>query len=38
VVAQHGLGGFMQGKENGLSIKQWLLKHEGVRLTGADGE
>ena len=34
VVAQHGLGGFMQGKENGLLIKQWLLKHEGVRLPG----
>jgi methylated-DNA-[protein]-cysteine S-methyltransferase len=30
VVAQHGLGGFMQGKENGLLIKQWLLKHEGA--------
>lgn len=38
VVAQHGLGGFMQGKVNGLLIKQWLLKHEGVRLPGADGE
>lgn len=38
VVAQHGLGGFMQGKANGLLIKQWLLKHEGVRLPGADGE
>jgi methylated-DNA-[protein]-cysteine S-methyltransferase len=38
VVAQHGLGGFMQGKENGLSIKQWLLKHEGVRLPGAKSE
>jgi methylated-DNA-[protein]-cysteine S-methyltransferase len=32
VVAQHGLGGFMQGKHNGLLIKQWLLQHEGVRL------
>lgn len=38
VVAQHGLGGFMQGKENGLLIKQWLLKHEGVCLPGADSE
>ena len=38
VVAQHGLGGFMQGKENGLLIKQWLLKHEGVQLPGADSE
>lgn len=32
VVAKHGLGGFMQGKQNGLLIKQWLLKHEGVNL------
>jgi methylated-DNA-[protein]-cysteine S-methyltransferase len=38
VVAQHGLGGFMQGKENGLLIKKWLLKHEGVRLSGAGCE
>lgn len=29
VVAKHGLGGFMQGREPGsLSIKQWLLNHE----------
>jgi len=35
VVAQNGLGGFMQGKENSLLIKQWLLKHEGVQLPGA---
>lgn len=35
VVAQHGLGGFMQGKQNGLLIKRWLLKHEGVCLPGA---
>jgi len=34
VVAQHGLGGFMQGKQGGLLIKQWLLKHEGVPLPG----
>ncbi len=31
VVAQNGLGGFMQGKENGLLIKRWLLAHEGVQ-------
>lgn len=30
VVAQSGIGGFMQGKENGLLIKQWLLAHEGT--------
>jgi methylated-DNA-[protein]-cysteine S-methyltransferase len=30
VVAQNGIGGFMQGKPNGLLIKQWLLAHEGV--------
>lgn len=34
VVAKRGLGGFMQGKQNGLLIKQWLLKHEGVNLDG----
>lgn len=28
VVAKNGLGGFMQGKANGLAIKQWLLDHE----------
>lgn len=29
VVARNGLGGFMQGREQGaLSIKQWLLAHE----------
>jgi methylated-DNA-[protein]-cysteine S-methyltransferase len=38
VVAQHGLGGFMQGKANGLLIKQWLLKHEGVVMSGEHGE
>jgi len=32
VVAKNGLGGFMQGKQNGLRIKQWLLTHEGVEL------
>jgi methylated-DNA-[protein]-cysteine S-methyltransferase len=30
VVAQHGIGGFMQGKQNAVLIKQWLLGHEGV--------
>lgn len=30
VVALHGIGGFMQGKANGVGIKQWLLQHEGV--------
>ncbi|MFZ3086705.1 MAG: methylated-DNA--[protein]-cysteine S-methyltransferase [Methylotenera sp.] len=34
VVAQNGIGGFMQGQQNGLLIKQWLLRHEGVRLDG----
>lgn len=38
VVAQHGLGGFMQGKQDGLLIKRWLLRHEGVRLPGAECE
>lgn len=28
VVAKGGLGGFMQGKKNGLLVKQWLLNHE----------
>ena len=30
VVGKNGLGGFMQGQENGLTIKRWLLAHEGV--------
>jgi methylated-DNA-[protein]-cysteine S-methyltransferase len=30
VVAKNGLGGFMQGNKDGLKIKIWLLKHEGV--------
>lgn len=30
VVAKHGIGGFMRGKQYGLKIKQWLLRHEGV--------
>ncbi len=28
VVASNGLGGFMQGHAQGLTIKQWLLQHE----------
>lgn len=31
VVAQNGIGGFMQGKDYGLSFKRWLLAHEGVQ-------
>ena len=34
VVAQNGLGGFMQGKQGGAQIKQWLLKHEGAEIPG----
>lgn len=30
VVAKNGLGGFMQGKQGGLKIKQWLLRHEEI--------
>lgn len=32
VVAKGGIGGFMQGNKDGLKIKKWLLKHEGVRF------
>ena len=32
VVAKNGLGGFMQGNVDGLKVKRWLLKHEGVRI------
>lgn len=32
VVAQNGLGGFMQSKLNGLQVKKWLLQHEGVDI------
>ena len=32
VVAQNGIGGFMQGNPDGLKVKRWLLKHEGVKL------
>jgi methylated-DNA-[protein]-cysteine S-methyltransferase len=31
VVAQNCIGGFMQGKEYGLTFKRWLLAHEGVQ-------
>jgi len=31
IVAKAGLGGFMQGKENGLRVKQWLLDHESIK-------
>jgi methylated-DNA-[protein]-cysteine S-methyltransferase len=33
VVAQNGLGGFMQSKPDGLRVKKWLLQHEGVDLS-----
>ena len=32
VVAKFGIGGFMQGKHNGLLVKRWLLQHEGIEL------
>jgi methylated-DNA-[protein]-cysteine S-methyltransferase len=32
VVAAGGLGGFMRGAGEGLAIKRWLLRHEGVRF------
>jgi methylated-DNA-[protein]-cysteine S-methyltransferase len=32
VVAKNGLGGFMRGDKNGLSIKRWLLAHEGLHV------
>ena len=30
VVAQNGIGGFMQGNPDGIKVKKWLLKHEGL--------
>ena len=33
VVAPNGIGGFMQSKPNGLLVKKWLLKHEGVDMS-----
>ena len=35
VVAKNGLGGFMGGKDGGIKIKKWLLKHEGAQLKSA---
>jgi methylated-DNA-[protein]-cysteine S-methyltransferase len=32
VVAKSGIGGFLQGKKNGVLVKRWLLKHEGIDL------
>ena len=33
VVAQNGIGGFMQSTPNVLVVKKWLLKHEGVDMS-----
>jgi methylated-DNA-[protein]-cysteine S-methyltransferase len=30
VVAKNGIGGFMNGQADGIKIKTWLLKHEGL--------
>ena len=30
VVAKNGIGGFMSGQQDGVKIKTWLLKHEGI--------
>ena len=30
VVAKNGMGGYMSGQQDGLKIKKWLLKHEGI--------
>jgi len=38
VVAKSGLGGFMQGKENGLAVKQWLLDHEKTTNHGVESK
>ena len=34
VVAKNGIGGFMQGNPDGLKVKRWLLKHEGIEFKG----
>jgi methylated-DNA-[protein]-cysteine S-methyltransferase len=34
VVAKGGIGGFMQGNPDGLKVKKWLLKHEGIEIKG----
>jgi methylated-DNA-[protein]-cysteine S-methyltransferase len=33
VIAQNGLGGFMQSKTDGLRVKKWLLAHEGIDIS-----
>lgn len=33
VIAQNGIGGFMQTKQNGLLVKKWLLQHEGIDIS-----
>lgn len=33
VVAQNGIGGFMQSKQDGWLVKKWLLQHEGVDVS-----
>lgn len=38
VVTKNGIGGFMQGLQHGLPVKQWLLQHEGVNVSGDSGE
>lgn len=30
VVAKNDIGGFMSGQQDGVKIKKWLLKHEGI--------
>lgn len=32
VIAKNGIGGFMQGNPDGLEVKNWLLKHEGLKF------
>lgn len=32
VVSKNGLGGYMRNQADGLKIKEWLLKHEGISL------
>lgn len=34
VLAKYGIGGFMQGRQHGLLIKQWLLRHEAAHGVG----
>lgn len=35
VVGKNDLGGFMQSKVDGLSVKKWLLNHEGITQYGS---